>query len=133
MPQLDTLSWISQIFWVFSFFLIFYTVTLKTFLPVLAQTMKARKKKITWNNTIIDSLKGEDSSIFAKQESVLIRVFLINKETLQKSFRFNENWTVANVDQSNKILFLKENQNCLSILGMNYIKSSVLGTAFSKN
>jgi hypothetical protein len=95
--------------------------------------MKARKKKITWNNTIIDSLKGEDSSIFAKQESVLIRAFLINKETLQKSFRFNENWTVANVDQSNKILFLKENQNCLSILGMNYIKSSVLGAAFSKN
>lgn len=133
MPQLDTMSWLSQIFWVFFFFLIFYTITLKTFLPILAQTMKARKKKIAWDNTSIDSLKGEDSSIFAKQENVIARTLLINKETLQKSAEFNESWINTNVEKANQVTLLNENQNYLSILGSNYLKNSVLGSVLSKN
>lgn len=95
--------------------------------------MKARKKKIAWDNTSIDSLKGEDSSIFAKQENVIARTLLINKETLQKSAEFNESWINTNVEKANQVTLLNENQNYLNILGSNYLKNSVLGSALSKN
>jgi hypothetical protein len=44
MPQLDKLSFINQLFWFFLFYICFYFLMLKTFLPVIGRTIKLREK-----------------------------------------------------------------------------------------
>lgn len=67
MPQFDKITFFTQIFWLFFFFLGFYLVFLKTFLPKLASVLKVRVKKLQ---------KGvEGVSIFAEEQEVITSVF----------------------------------------------------------
>ena len=47
MPQLDIYIAMSQVFWFTIFFLIFYIVVVRDILPVLARSIKLRKKKVS--------------------------------------------------------------------------------------
>ena len=67
MPQFDKITFFTQIFWLFFFFLGFYLVFLKTFLPKLASVLKVRVKKLQ---------KGvEGVSIFAEEQEVTTSAF----------------------------------------------------------
>lgn len=44
MPQFDSVNFLNQIFWTFLFFLVFYFVLLKNYLPCYGTALKARKK-----------------------------------------------------------------------------------------
>ncbi len=46
MPQFDNVTFFNQIFWFLIIFLSFYFIVLKKLLPVLATTLKTRKKLI---------------------------------------------------------------------------------------
>ena len=47
MPQLDKVTFLSQLWWCFFVFLGFYFVIHKSFLPKISRILKLRKKKIT--------------------------------------------------------------------------------------
>jgi hypothetical protein len=67
MPQFDKITFFTQIFWLFFFFLGFYLIFLKTFLPKLASVLKVRAKKLQ---------KGVDGvSIFAEEQETTISGF----------------------------------------------------------
>jgi F0F1-type ATP synthase membrane subunit b/b' len=59
MPQFDKITFFTQIFWLFFFFLGFYLIFLQTFLPKLASVLKVRVKKLK---------KGSDGVYIFAQE-----------------------------------------------------------------
>ena len=61
MPQFDKITFFNQIFWFLLAFLSFYFVILKGLLPVLAASLKTRKKIINFISTA-GSSSGEASS-----------------------------------------------------------------------
>nr|AML60764.1 ATP synthase F0 subunit 8 [Monodopsis sp. MarTras21] len=61
MPQFDKITFFNQIFWFLLTFLGFYFIVLKTLLPVLAASLKTRKKIINYI-TLAGSSLGESSS-----------------------------------------------------------------------
>ena len=66
MPQFDTFSFLSQLFWVFLIFGLFYTALSYYLLPAIAITLKIRKKKLlvsssSSNDVIVKS--GSDFSV----------------------------------------------------------------------
>jgi hypothetical protein len=66
-PQFDKITFFTQIFWLFFFFLGFYLIFLKTFLPKLASVLKVRVKKLQ---------KGvEGVSIFAEEQEAATSSF----------------------------------------------------------
>src|SRR6056297_2631488 len=48
MPQFDKITFFNQIFWFLSAFLSFYFIILKGLLPVLAASLKSRKKIVNF-------------------------------------------------------------------------------------
>jgi hypothetical protein len=48
MPQFDNVTFFNQIFWFLIIFLSFYFIVLKKLLPVLATTLKTRKKLMNY-------------------------------------------------------------------------------------
>ena len=56
MPQMDSLSFFNQIFWLVVIFLVFYGLCLTVALPVLAKVLKARYK-------LLNSLSGSSDSV----------------------------------------------------------------------
>lgn len=58
MPQFDTVTFFNQIFWLILAFLSFYFLVLKGLLPILAVSLKTRKKVVSF---IVSSGASSDS------------------------------------------------------------------------
>ena len=61
MPQLDTVTYLSQLFWVLILFGGFYIIVLSDILPSLSTILKARKKKLDQNGDAIETLASEET------------------------------------------------------------------------
>ena len=67
MPQLDTVTFLSQIFWLVIIFGAFYLIVLTHILPSISRILKVRKKKLEYNKNAMYNLgdeKGETSSLY---------------------------------------------------------------------
>ena len=59
MPQLDSVTYFSQVFWVLLVFIFFYIFVLKQLLPLLARSLKVRLKKTDINKFSVNVYKNE--------------------------------------------------------------------------
>lgn len=93
MPQFDKITFFNQVFWLLSFFSVFYLIFLKFFLPKLSSILKARTKKLRYeisSNSTETSKNQEDtfsssiklSSLFVTRA---INLSLIPTETFASS------------------------------------------------
>jgi F0F1-type ATP synthase membrane subunit b/b' len=93
MPQFDKITFFNQIFWFLLAFLSFYFVILKGLLPVLAASLKTRKKIINYISAA-GSSSGEASSKkayfknlqkFLKSHKTLFSSIAIKKSSLSST------------------------------------------------
>ena len=73
MPQLDTVTFLSQIFWLVIIFGAFYLTVLTDILPSFSRVLKSRLKKLKSNKDAMYSLgdeKGETSSLYDSSLSI---------------------------------------------------------------
>jgi hypothetical protein len=133
MPQFDTMTFFSQTFWVFFFFIGLYLVMINSALPLMSKTLKARRKKILWDSNEVDSIQGEDSSIFASQDVVISKALSDSKDLLVECAALNSEWSSENIKSINNKVLIDQNSKYLTILGSNVARSAALCKAFSKN
>ena len=69
MPQLDTVTFFSQLFWLMFFFFGFYGFVLDGVLPNLAQLLKVRMKKMTLQSQRMGSFGTEGREILRNYEA----------------------------------------------------------------
>lgn len=117
MPQFDTFSFFSQLFWTLSFFLLFFLSANYYLLPALTATLKIRKK-VSSSYTLIEP----NASVFNlnKNEKFASNINYIDKTDavkLKQSSSFIDN----NVIRANNI----NNQSSL-FLRINFLKCFVL-------
>jgi len=63
MPQLDSFSFFTQVFWVLFFFTLFYFVNLRQVLPSLATIVKVRRRALQKSQTASDNLELKGNSL----------------------------------------------------------------------
>lgn len=83
MPQFDTFTFLSQLFWVFLLFGILYISLLRWILPAIAITLKTRKKLIQPSD--VDMLKFETGLVSLKAEPHLLQSSAYCKEIINGS------------------------------------------------
>jgi len=121
MPQFDTFSFFSQLFWVFLGFLFLYLLICFYLLPALAVTLKVRKYKLAQissatNTTAVSSDNG---------------VFLASTKTLFDTFNSKvQNLSVSN---SNPLDFLNNLQATLSFTSIKYSSQRVFSSKIAGN
>ena len=63
MPQFDQITFFNQIFWLTFFFISFYFIILKNYLPKLSSALKTRKKKLLLGNQTTSGFNKEQLDI----------------------------------------------------------------------
>lgn len=133
MPQFDTMTFFSQTFWVFFFFIGLYLVMINSALPLMSKTLKARRKKILWDSNEVDSIQGEDSSIFASQDVVISKALSDSKDLLVECAALNSEWSSENIKSINNKVLIDQNSKYLTTLGSNVARSAALCKADRKS
>mmetsp|Transcript_24903 Transcript_24903/g.53732 ORF Transcript_24903/g.53732 Transcript_24903/m.53732 type:complete len:143 (-) Transcript_24903:179-607(-) len=130
MPQLDIITFLNQVFWLFLFFIFFYLVLIKSLLPSLAFAIKLRKKKLAIGSFFIERLFNEIENVnlfytsFLKKNLSNVSINLLQKTTFLNSWSDSclNNVVIAVTLQkvyfkSFKILYYKKTFICSWVLG----------------
>jgi len=118
MPQLDTVTYMSQFFWLCFFFLGFYFSLVQFFLPKMARILKFRQEKMSKIQTQSSSYLSETQTQQDKRWASYIACLEIQKqlaqaETTRKKETIEESWenTLSLKTQENlNKAFFQENQ-----------------------
>lgn len=117
MPQLDKLTFASQIFWLFASFFTLYILSIKWLLPSIGKILKVRKKFLSKLNTTLADSNHENLSLEQIKNNFYVNV--IQSTLLYIKFIDKESNYWLNT-QCNNLPWKKENQ---SISKYNYLLS----------
>ena len=118
MPQFDTVTFLSQLFWLTVVFYTFYMVVIRNFLPGLTRILKVRRKKL--------NLGAKQGSVF-QQETVTTNLNYDNiigqkasnsRNLLADTVQKTASWTQVTAEQTN-------NNGDLKQANIYYLNSSI--------
>lgn len=126
MPQLDKVTFLSQFFWLCVFFLGFYYVLLKYYLPKLSRILSVRQKKMgTGNQEMLPALQ-EITLVRNDKEKFLSEVFTTVKKTLQGSFVDTLDWVSTTSTKMNEIQYKKPNTQFVQSLAETSLSQNIV-------
>jgi len=105
MPQLDQLTFFSQFFWLCVFYLGFYIVLVKYFLPKMNRILKVRQMKMNSGNSGQSDflkMKEENENMKARRENALSEAFKESKDFLNESYQKTSSWVQKVLQDVNK-------------------------------
>jgi hypothetical protein len=75
MPQLDIVTFPSQIFWLTIFFLVFYSFVSGHFVPLLHKIVQTRSKKLSMGQDSSSDQSGARDSVRSESEGLFVSTF----------------------------------------------------------
>jgi F0F1-type ATP synthase membrane subunit b/b' len=105
----------SQVFWFTVIFLFFYILIVKNILPVLARSIKLRKKKV--DNTSVSTLDNEGDEVVSKTASILEGSLRESQSLLSNVSVSSSNWLDSSVKEVNEKTLLDLNKNYIKVIG----------------
>ena len=105
MPQLDKVTFLSQFFWLCFFYIGFYFLILKFFLPKMTRILKLRKNKLSSSQEGVTSLQQENDKIRVSYETLLANGLSASRSAFNESFQRTEKWLHDMVENNNKTHF----------------------------
>ena len=105
----------SQVFWFTVVFLFFYILIVKNILPVLARSIKLRKKKV--DNTSVSTLDNEGTEVVSKTASILEGSLRESQSLLSNVSVSSSNWLDNSIKEVNEKTLLDLNKNYIKVIG----------------
>ena len=105
----------SQVFWFTVIFLFFYILIVKNILPVLARSIKLRKKKV--DNTSVSTLDNEGTEVVSKTASILEGSLRESQSLLSNVSISSSNWLDNSIKEVNEKTLLDLNKNYIKVIG----------------
>jgi hypothetical protein len=115
MPQLDIYVAFSQVFWFTLLFIIFYVLIVRDILPVLARSIKLRKKKVGNNSGSL--LDDETNSILAQTATSLEGSLNDSRTLLSNVSSASSEWLDSSVKNVNEGTLLDLNKSYIKTIG----------------
>jgi|TARA_B110000971_G_C19804267_1_gene405772 F0F1-type ATP synthase membrane subunit b/b' len=116
MPQLDIYVAMSQVFWFTIFFVIFYVLIVRDILPVLARSIKLRKKKVG-ESSGSSSLNDETNAIVAQTATTLEGSLNDSRTLLSNVSTASSEWLESSVKDVNENTLLELNKTYIKTIG----------------
>jgi len=102
MPQFDSYSFLSQLFWAFAFFLTFYFIFLRNILPKMAMMLKVRQALIDNNQTSTSHLQDEVDSVESRFDGDLSAFYQVSRNSLTQGYDMSNTYKVTSVTGLNE-------------------------------
>jgi len=115
MPQLDIYVAFSQVFWFTLLFLVFYVLIVRDILPVLARSIKLRKKKV--GNNSGSSLDDETNTVLAQTATTLEGSLSDSRTLLSNVSSASSDWLESSVKNVNEGTLLDLNKSYIKTIG----------------
>ena len=110
MPQLDKVTFLSQFFWLCFFYIGFYFLVLKFFLPKMSRVLKLRKNKLSSSQQGVTTLQQENDKIRNSYERVLANGLNTSRTAFNDNFQRTEKWLHTMVENTNKTHYQSMNK-----------------------
>jgi len=133
MPQLDKVTFLSQFFWLCFFYLGFYYVILKFYLPKISRILSLRQKKMGFSNQGMISLQQENHQVREDYQELLSKALTLSKTLFNNFFSQTTNWLSTNATTINKTQYQKVNTSFVQSLGETSLSQNVLFYHAGKN
>lgn len=117
MPQLDIYVAFSQVFWFSILFIIFYVLMVRDILPVLARSIKLRKKKVGGTAAGSSSLDEETDAILAQTATTLEGSLKDSQTLLSSVSSTSSNWLNSTLKDTNEKVLLDANKSYVKVIG----------------
>ena len=133
MPQLDKVTFLSQFFWLCFFYLGFYYIILKFYLPKISRILALRRKKMGFSQEGMISLQQENQQVQGNYEILLSKALTTSKNLFNNFFSRTTNWLDNNATAINKTHYQNVNASYMHSLGETSLSQNVLFYHASKN
>lgn len=133
MPQLDKVTFLSQFFWLCFFYLGFYYIILKFYLPQISRIIALRKKKMGFSQQGMISLQQENQKVQENYEVLLSKAFVASKSIFNNFISRTTNWLDNNATSINKQNYQNANDSYIHSLGESLLSQNILFYHASKN
>ena len=110
MPQLDKVTFLSQFFWLCFFYIGFYFLVLKFFLPKMSRILKLRKNKLSSSQQGVTNLQQENDKVRNSYETLLANGLNTSRTAFNDNFQRTEKWLHAMVENTNKTHYQSMNK-----------------------
>lgn len=130
MPQLDTVTYLSQLVWTFLIFAVFYAMMVKHILPAISTSIKVRKKKLQHNSNLIAGLEEEEVSTSSSFEQILNKSLSESRDLLAKTVELSSVWLNGTSAETNAKDLKAANGNYVNALGQISAKKSLVKTLY---
>jgi|TARA_B110000977_G_scaffold101680_1_gene133169 hypothetical protein len=117
MPQLDTITYLSQLFWTFIVFAVFYAMMVKHILPAISTSIKVRKKKLSSIGSLSSELGDEKVTTVSLFEQMLGSSLGTSRELLASTVDQSTEWQSASSQNLNESDLKSANSAYVSSLG----------------
>lgn len=133
MPQLDKVTFLSQFFWLCFFYLGFYYIILKFYLPKISRILALRRKKMGFSQEGMISLQQENTQVRENYELLLSKALTTSKSLFNNFFSRTTTWLDNNATTINKTHYQNVNASYIHSLGENSLSQNILFYHASKN
>ena len=133
MPQLDKVTFLSQFFWLCVFYLGFYFILLKYFLPKISRILALRKKKMSFSQEGVSSLQQENVQVRQNFETVVSKALSTSKNVFNDFFSRTTSWLDESVLSLNKTHYQNLNRSYIQSLGETSLSQNILLYYASQN
>ena len=133
MPQLDKVTFLSQFFWLCFFYLGFYYIILKFYLPQISRIIALRKRKMGFSQQGMMNLQEENKKVQENYELLLSKAFMTSKSLFNNFIFRTTNWLDTNATAINKQNYQNANDSYIHSLGESLLSQNILFYHASKN
>ena len=126
MPQLDKVAFVSQFFWLCVFYLGFYYVCLKVFLPRLSRILAVRQRKMNVDQGQDQGRDLEHTHVRASRDSMVARACGVSRDMFRHLVTNTTGWVAQNTVVVNQQHYRDINAGYLQSLGTTCVHQSLV-------
>jgi F-type H+-transporting ATPase subunit b len=126
MPQLDKVTFLSQFFWLCLFYLSFYYLVLKYFLPKISRILTLRKRKMNLSQYGSNSLQQENHQVRENLDSLLSKGFSLSRNVFNDFLSRTDYWLNQSLTGINKTQYKTVNNSYIQSLGEASLSQNIL-------
>ena len=126
MPQLDKVTFLSQFFWLCLFYLGFYYLVLKYFLPKISRILTLRQKKMNLSQYGSNSLQQENQQVRENLDNILYRGLSLSRNVFNDFLYRTNNWLDESLTGVNKTHYKTVNNSYIHCLGEASLSQNIL-------
>jgi hypothetical protein len=98
MPQIDTVTFLSQLFWITVGFFTFYSIVISGVVPRIARILKVRAKKVALDSDQRNDSSSEINTVLASYDTLLLNSSTNSRNLVQKTDDVSKGWITSDLE-----------------------------------